>query len=158
KFILALGIKYVGKGTAEDLADATGDIDALSKMSFEELQDIEGVGEKVAQAVVDYFSESKHLKEIHALRKNGVEPQAPKRTVRKDHAFSKKIFVLTGTLENYSRSEATDLIKERGGKVTGSVSAKTDYVLAGEDPGSKLDKAHSLKVRVLSEKQFKEML
>lgn len=158
KFILALGIKYVGKGTAEDLADAAGDIDTLAKMSFEELQDIEGVGEKVAQAVVDYFSESKHLKEIHALLKNGVEPQAPKRTVRKDHDFYGKIFVLTGTLENYSRSEATDLIKERGGKVTGSVSAKTDYVLAGDDPGSKLDKAHSLKIRVLSEKQFKEML
>ncbi len=158
KFILALGIKYVGKGTAEDLAMAAGDMDTLSKMSFEELQEIEGVGEKVAQAVVDYFSESKHLKEIHALLKNGVEPQAPKRTVRKDHEFYKKVFVLTGTLENYSRSEASDLIKERGGKVTGSVSQKTDYVLAGEDPGSKLDKARSLKIPVLTEKQFKEML
>ena len=158
KFILALGIKYVGKGTAEDLAMAAGDIDTLSKMNFEELQEIEGVGEKVAQAVVDYFSESKNLKEIHALLKNGVEPEAPKRTVRKDHEFYKKVFVLTGTLENYSRSEASDLIKERGGKVTGSVSQNTDYVLAGEDPGSKLDKARSLKIPVLTEKQFKEML
>lgn len=158
RLILALGIKYVGEGTAEVLAEHAEDIDALSKMSEEELLEIDGVGEKMAQAIVAYFSEPHHLKEIHTLLQRGVKPEAPKLSVRKDHPFYGKIFVLTGSLQEYTRSSATTLIKERGGKVTGSVSQKTDYVLAGEDPGSKLDKAHKLKIPVLSEAQFKNLL
>jgi DNA ligase (NAD+) len=158
RFLLSLGIRYVGEGTAELLAEAAGDIEVLAKMSKEELLEIEGIGEKIAEAVVAYFKDSKHLKEIHTLLKRGVTPEAPKRIRRKDHAFSGKTFVLTGTLKDYSRSEATELIKERGGKVTGSVSKNTDYVLAGEEPGSKLDRAHELKVKILSEAEFKRLL
>ncbi|MBS0619929.1 MAG: NAD-dependent DNA ligase LigA [Verrucomicrobia bacterium] len=158
RFLLALGIKYVGEGVAEILAEATGDIDALAAMSVEDLKEIQGIGEKIAHSVVQYFRDPTHLKEIHRLIERGIRLEAPKRTRRLDHLFSGKIFVLTGTLSGLSRSEATELIKERGGKVTGSVSSKTDYVLVGEDPGSKLDKARELKIEILSETDFKKLL
>lgn len=158
RLILALGIKYVGEGTAEVLAEHASDIDTLAKMDVDELLEIEGVGEKIAQSIVDYFSDPAHIKEIHALFKHGVKAEAPKVVRRKDHLFSGKTLVLTGTLHNYSRSEATQLIKERGGKVSGSVSSKTDFVVAGDDPGSKLDKAKELKVKVLSEYDFEKLL
>ncbi len=158
RLILALGIKYVGEGTAEVLAEHASDIDSLAKMGVDELIEIEGVGEKIAQSVVDYFSNPGHMKEVHALFTYGVKVQSPKVVRRKDHLFSGKTLVLTGVLHNYSRSEATQLIKERGGKVSSSVSSKTDFVVAGEDPGSKLDKAKELKVRVLSEYDFERLL
>lgn len=158
RFILALGIKYVGEETAEILADTAGDIQSLSKMSEEELKEIEGVGEKTAQAIIQYFSHEENLKEIHDLLNNGIVPKAEKRVVRKDHAFSDKVFVLTGTLEKYSRDQAADLIKDRGGKVTNSVSGKTDYLVVGEDPGSKFDKAKKLGVKILTESQFTDLL
>lgn len=158
RLILALGIKYVGEGTAELLANHVGSIDKLAKMNEKDLTEIEGIGEKMAGAIVDYFSEPVHLKEIHALHEQGVRPEEVKIKVRKDHPFYGKIFVLTGTLLNYTRSEATALIKERGGKVSGSVSHKTDFVVAGEDCGSKLDKAHELKTKILFEKEFTSRL
>lgn len=158
RFLLALGIKYVGEGTAEVLADHLGDMEKLSEMSVEELKEIQGIGDKIAHSIVEYFKDSEHLKEIHQLIKLGVKLKAHKVVRRKDHAFSDKTFVLTGALERYSRDEATKLIKERGGKVTGSVSQKTDFVLVGEDPGSKLDKAHELHIKTLSEEQFEKML
>lgn len=88
----------------------------------------------------------------------GVTPIAPKVSFLSGHAFAGKTFVLTGALQDYSRDQATALIKERGGKVTNSVSAKTDYVLCGEDPGSKLDKAIALKIKVISERDFEKLL
>jgi len=159
RFILALGIKYIGERTAEILAEAAGNIDTLAKMSEEELKEIEGIGDKTAKAIVDYFADSSHLKEIHALFKLGVHPQAPKKIhVKKGHDFFGKTFVLTGTLQNYTRDQATALIKERGGKVASSVSKKTDYVVVGEDPGSKLDKARELHVKTLEEDEFEKLL
>jgi DNA ligase (NAD+) len=158
RFILALGIRYVGEETAEILAREAGDIHQLEKMSQQELLAIEGIGEKMAEAIVAYFQESSHLKEIEALLHHGVKPHAIKKITQIDHAFSGKTFVLTGSLKDYSREVAEELIKERGGKVTGSVSKKTDYVLVGEDPGSKLDKAKALHIKLLTEKQFSEML
>ena len=158
RFILALGIKYVGEGTAEILAENARDIEKLAEMSEEELLKIDGVGEKMAAAIIDYFSEDANRKEIHELLKLGVKPQASKISRRTDHLFSNKTFVLTGALEKYSRDQASTLIKERGGKVSGSVSSKTDYVLVGEDPGSKLDKARELKIKTLSEKEFGNLL
>ncbi|MGE5196405.1 MAG: helix-hairpin-helix domain-containing protein, partial [Anaerolineae bacterium] len=156
--ILALGIKYVGEGTAEILATEAGSIEALAKMTEEELKEIEGVGEKMAQAIVEYFKEPLHLKEIHALFAKGVRPRAVKVSRRTDHSFYGKTFVLTGSLEDYTRSQAAALIKERGGKVAASVSHHTDYVLAGADPGSKLDKARKLKIKVIHEQEFKYLL
>ena len=158
RFLLAIGIKYVGEGTAELLAEHVGDIEKLAEMSAEELKEIQGIGDKIAHSIVEYFKDAEHKKEIHQLIKHGVKLKAQKITRRKDHAFSDKVFVLTEALQNYSRDEATKLIKERGGKVTGSVSQKTDFVLVGEDPGSKLDKARELHIKTLSQEQFEKML
>jgi DNA ligase (NAD+) len=158
RFILALSIKYVGEGVAELLAEAAGDIHTLEKMSEEELKEIPGIGEKIAHSLVHYFKDRAHLKAMHMLLKSGIAPQKLKLIRHKGHDFNGKIFVLTGTLSHYTRSAATALIKERGGKVAGSVSHKTDYVLVGDDPGSKLDKAHELGVKTLSEKEFEKLL
>ncbi len=159
RFIMALGIKHVGAGTAELLAVNAGDIDSLSKWSEEELMAIEGVGPKVASAVVEYFRDKHNLDEIAKLLECGVAPQ---KTVVKhsyrDHPFSGKTFALTGTLQNYTRVEAANLIKERGGKVSESISKKTDYLVAGESPGSKLDKAGALGVCILEEAEFTRLI
>ncbi len=158
RFLLALSIRYVGEETAEILAQETGSVHKLSEMTQEELLKIDGVGEKMAEAIEAYFKDPANLKEIEQLLENGVKPQASKKVIRTDHAFSGKIFVLTGALQNFTRDQAEAHIKERGGKVTGSVSKKTDFVLVGEDAGSKLDKAKELHIKILSENQFKEML
>lgn len=159
KFIMALGIKYVGQGTAEDLAKASGDIHALLSKSYEDLLHIEGVGEKVASAIIEHFHDAHNKSELESLLQLGVKPTWKKMQQRiLDHAFAGKTFVLTGTLHKYKRAEAAEMIKERGGKVTDSVSKKTDYLLVGDDPGSKLDKARELGVQVLNEMQFEQLL
>lgn len=158
RFILSLGIKYVGEGTAELLAEYAGNIGALENMTEEELKDIPGIGDKIAHSVVHYFQDPIHLKMIHLFLKQGIVPQSVKIKRRKDHDFYDKTFVLTGTLDNYSRSQATSLIKERGGKVVGSVSRNTDFVIVGSDPGSKRDKAQELGIRILTEKEFEKLL
>ncbi len=158
RFILALSIRYVGEETAEILAQEAGSIDKLAEITEEDLLKIEGIGETMAKATLEYFKDRDNLKEIEHLLKNGVKPQASKKIIRTDHAFSGKTFVLTGALHQYTRDQAEELIKERGGKVTGSVSKKTDFVLVGEDPGSKYDKAKELHIKILSEKHFEELL
>ena len=95
---------------------------------------------------------------VNNFLENGIKPYASQQTIRTDHAFSGKTFVLTGALQKYTRDQAEELIKERGGKVTGSVSKKTDFVLVGEEAGSKLDKAKQLHIKILSEHLFEEML
>ncbi len=158
RFIMALGIKHIGEGISELLANRAGDIETLAKMSQEELMEIEGIGEKVAGAVVEYFADAHHQEEVKRLLAHGVSPKKLLVKSYKGHAFDGKTFVLTGTLRHYTRNAAATLIKERGGKVTDSVSKKTDFVVAGEDPGSKLDKARALGVRVLDEAEFVGML
>ena len=157
RFIMGLGIKYVGIETAELLNDHF-DLDQLLHIKEEDLLPIEGIGEKTAPAIVKYFRDPENVEEIKLLLRHGVEPKQEKKKQITGHPFSGKTFVLTGALQNYSRDEAARLIKERGGHVSGSVSKATDYVVVGEDPGSKYDKAQKLGVRCLSEKQFKEML
>jgi len=157
RFIFAIGIPYVGEGTAQLLADAAGSIERLKEMSEEELCEIDGVGDKVAKSIVEFLSDEKHLKEIEELLELGVQPTAAHKKIA-GHAFAGKTFVLTGSLEEFTRTEAANLIKERGGKVSSSVSKKTDFVLVGEDPGSKYDKAQKLGVAILDEKSFKAML
>ncbi len=158
RFIMALGIKYVGTETAELLADEAGDLDHFLHFKEEDLLAIDGIGEKTAQAIAEYLHDKDNLHEIKRLLHHGVSPGKTEKRKRTDHAFSGKIFVLTGTLAHYTRDAASDLIKERGGKVSGSVSKKTDYVLAGEDPGSKYDKAKELGVSIISEEKFRKML
>lgn len=158
RFILALGIKYVGEGSAELLAQAARTMDGLLRMRMEDLQQIQGIGEKTAIAVIEYFKDPDHLQELQALLKSGIKPQSMQTIQIENHRFANKIFVLTGTLKEYSRTDATLLIKERGGRVTNSVSRNTDYLLIGEDPGSKLAKAQECKVHILNEQAFKNLL
>ncbi|MFI5344678.1 MAG: helix-hairpin-helix domain-containing protein, partial [Chlamydiales bacterium] len=131
RFLMGLGIKYVGTGTAELLAAKAGTLETLMGMSMEDLKRIEGVGEKVAQAVVAHFDDPVHCEETKRLLALGVKPKTVEVILFEQHPFDGKTFVLTGSLENYTRSNAASLIKERGGKVTDSVSKKTDFVLAG---------------------------
>ncbi len=158
KFIMALCIKHVGAGTAELLAKKAGNIEKLSLMTYEELLQVEGIGEKVASSIMEYFKNDENKNEIKRLLKNGVNPENVEVLSYSGHLFNDKIFVLTGNLNQYTREKASSLIKMRGGKVTGSVSKKTDFVLAGEAAGSKLEKAEALQIKILSEEEFEQML
>lgn len=158
RFILSLGIKHVGEGIAELLAEQAGDIFTVSKMTHEELMAIEGIGEKVAQSIVEYFSHPAHLKEIEKMLSLGIAIQKPETQIYKGHPFFGKTFVLTGTLKEFTRSEAEAYIKARGGKISNSVGKKTNFVLVGEDPGSKYQKAQSLGIPILSEEEFGNLL
>lgn len=157
RLIMALGIKHVGEGTAELLAERAGDMESLFKLTKEELLEVEGIGEKMAEAIVEHLGTLENKQEIDRLL-HYISPKQLKRKVVRGHAFEGKTFVLTGTLSHYTRTEATELIKERGGKVVGSVSKNTDYLLAGEEAGSKLDKAKELDIKILSETEFKRLL
>ena len=158
RFIMGLGIKYVGTETAELLAEEVSDLEHLMKMKEEDLVAIEGIGEKTAKTIADFFRDSDQREEIRLLLAHGVHPQKARTRKISGHVFSGKTFVLTGALDHFTREEAADLIKERGGKVAGSVSKKTDYVLVGHDPGSKYEKAKELEIKILSEQQFRKLL
>jgi DNA ligase (NAD+) len=158
RFIMGLEIKYVGKETAELLANYAGDLDSLMKLDKEELVGIEGVGEKVADSIIDFFKDHHNKEEIKLLLSHGVRPGRVTKKKISNHLFSGKTFVLTGALQEYTRDEASSFIKERGGKTSSSVSKNTDYVLVGDDPGSKYTKAQSLGVKILSEKEFQKLL
>ncbi|MBN1915354.1 MAG: NAD-dependent DNA ligase LigA [Parachlamydiales bacterium] len=159
RFILALEIPYVGKETAELIADYIQDIRKLFTVSREELMEIEGIGEKVADSVAAYRDDPTNQEEIHLLLSHGVTPQkVVHKKISKEHPFYGKTFVLTGTLDRFSRDEASRLIKEKGGKTSSSVSAQTDYVLVGQEPGSKYDKAVKLGIKILEEKEFIRLL
>jgi len=158
RLILALGIKYVGEGTAEALAEAALDMHTLAQMSLEQLLEVEGVGVKVAEAVYEFFRDEEHKQEIKELLDLGVNPAPIKKASDTTHPFYGKTFVLTGTLSHFTRSEASLRIKEKGGKVSSSVGPNTDYLLAGEEAGSKLDKAKKLSIPILSEEEFEKLL
>lgn len=154
KLIMALGIPHIGVGTAEELALKAKSLEKLASMTSEQFLEIGGIGEKGAEALVEYFTLPAHRDELLELLKCGVSPQASQGPVFENHAFSNKTFVLTGTLQNYSRTQAANLIKERGGRISESVSKKTDFLLTGEAAGSKLEKAKSLGITILSEDDF----
>ncbi|MBF8263409.1 MAG: ligA [Parachlamydiales bacterium] len=158
RLIMGLGIKYVGTETAELLADHVHDLDHLLRIREEELLKIEGIGEKTAHTIAEYFRDPDHIEEIRLLLRHGVEPQKAAKKKISGHAFFDKTFVLTGSLDQFTRDEAAQLIKERGGHVVGSVSKQTDYVLVGSDPGSKFEKAQKLGITILSGQQFQKML
>jgi len=158
RFIMAIGIKYVGSGTAELIAAKVGDIEGLLDVDYDDLIGIDGIGEKVAESVIEFLDDPKNVDEIEEMLASGVNPEKVKVVSYTDHPFFGKSFVLTGTLEHYTRQSASSLIKERGGKVASSVSSKTDFVLAGDNAGSKLDKAEKLGVKILDEKGFEASL
>lgn len=154
RLIMGLGIKYVGIETAELLAEKARDFDHLFSMSEEDLVEMEGIGEKTAHAIYEAFHDPQVREEVKRLLDHGVHPVRPEKKAE-GHHFSGKTFVLTGTLQHYTREEASQLIKERGGRVSGSVSKETDYLLVGEDAGSKYEKAKKLGVPILTEEQFR---
>ena len=154
RFIMGLGIPHVGTETAELLAEAAGSVQGFLKLREEELVALDGIGEKTAKVIAEFLDDKGNLEEIELLLSHGVKPQQHAIKKIAGHEFAGKTFVLTGTLSKYSRDEAGALIKERGGKVSGSVSKETDCVVAGEAAGSKLDKAKKLGVAVWDEAQF----
>ena len=156
--IYALGLRHVGDRTATTLARHFGSLEALSKATVEELDDVPEIGLTVAQSVRDWFDDQGNLALCERLAAAGVQTKMEKVARSADERFAGKLFVLTGTLGAFSRDEARAAIEARGGRVTSSVSKKTDYVVAGEEAGSKLDKATSLGVTVIDEAAFKEML
>jgi DNA ligase (NAD+) len=157
RVLTALGIRFVGERTAVFLAEALGSMDAIAKATVEELQKAEEVGPKVAESVYQFFREPRNRELIHRLRAAGLqfEYQSTRPKAGPLHGLT---FVLTGTLPNLSRDEAKHRIEAASGKVTGTVSKKTDYVVAGSDPGSKLDKAQQLGIKVIDEQQLLDLV
>lgn len=156
-FIYALGIPNVGVKTAKDLVSRFKSIEGLKNATFEELVSVPDVGDIVAQDVMSFFKEEKVLETIDELLELGVNPKFEEVEVT-ENPFRGKTVVATGSLQNYSRSEIKEKLESLGAKVAGSVSKKTDYVIAGEVAGSKLTKAQELGVKVLSEEEFEEIL
>ena len=150
RVIYGLGIRFVGERTAQFLAEHFGDISALEKAGEEELQQVEEVGPRIAKSIVEFFAEPRNRELVEELRAAGLTLKGKKK--ERGTKLAGKTFVLTGTLANFTRDEAKKLIEDAGGKVAGSVSKKTDYVVAGADAGSKLDKAKELGVAVVDEK------
>lgn len=159
KVLFGLGIRHVGERVAKVLADSFGDIDALKSASPEEIQSVNEIGPKIAESVHTYLKDAGNSALIGRLREAGLNLKNEKTaSAESNDNFKGKTFVLTGTLEKYKREQAQELIENGGGKVSSSVSKKTDYVLAGADPGSKLEKAKSLGVKVIDESEFEKML
>ncbi len=156
RVIFGLGIRFVGERTAQFLAEHFGSMEALEKASEEELQEVTEVGPRIAKSILEFFEEPKNRELVKQLSDLGLTMSGKKK--ERGTKLAGKTFVLTGTLSKRSRDEAKKLIEDAGGKVTGSVSKKTDYVVAGEDAGSKLDKAKELGVSVIGEEEMEELL
>ncbi len=155
RVIQGLGIRFVGERTAELLAAHFGSLDAIMEAGAEELEQVNEVGPSVAASIVEFFAEPHNRALVERLRKAGLRFTGEKK--KRGTRLAGKTFVVTGTLERYSRDQARQLIEEAGGRVAGSVSKKTDYVVAGSDPGSKLDKARELGVAVIGEKEMEKL-
>ncbi len=155
RVIYGLGIRFVGERTAQFLAEHFGSMESLASASVEELQNVNEVGPRIAESIAEFFSIPANRKLIHRLRAAGLALKGEKK--ERGTKLAGKTFVLTGTLAKYTRDEARKIIEDAGGKVTGSVSKKTDYVVAGSDAGSKLDKAKELGVPVIDEKEMEKL-
>jgi len=171
RFILALGILHVGEETAQLLAERAarelkvkggklkaGEItDFFQRQTLEELQEIQDIGPKVAESIYEWWRDKENLKLVEKLERNGVVIEASG-VKAGDGKLKGKIFVLTGSLADITREEAKAKIREKGGDISSSVSRNTDYVVAGEEPGSKYDKAKELGVKIIGEKELLKML
>jgi DNA ligase (NAD+) len=156
RVLYALGIRYVGAGVAQKLADSFPSIDALITAKEEEIEKVYEIGSSISRSVVNFFSAPNNMQLIDSLKKAGLNFKTE--LTRKSNLLTGKTFVLTGTLNKYTREEASEKIINLGGKVASGVSKKTDFVLAGESSGSKLTKAQDLGIKILSEEQFEELL
>jgi len=156
RLLFALGIRHVGEHTAKVLAKRFPTLDALASADIEQLKQIHEIGAKVAEAVVDYFADPTNQLLLAKLRQLGVNP-ASEATVQRDGRLTGQTFVVTGTLATMARSEAEALVERLGGRAAGSVSRKTDYLVAGENAGSKLERAQTLGVKIIDEQEFLAM-
>jgi DNA ligase (NAD+) len=158
--IYGLGIRHVGERTAGILAREFGSLERLSRASVEELDDVHEIGLTMAESIHDWFADEGNARLCERLAAAGVRTQLETTAAKADEpqALAGKIFVLTGSLPTLTRDQAMAMIESRGGRVTSSVSKKTDFVLAGAEPGSKLDKANQLGVKVIDEDEFRKVL
>jgi DNA ligase (NAD+) len=156
RVIYGLGIRMVGERTAQFLAEHFGSMEAFESAGVEELQDVNEVGPRIAESIVEFFSIAANRKLVERLREAGLTLTGQRK--RRGTKLAGKTFVLTGTLGHFTRDEAKKMIEDAGGKVTGSVSKKTDYVVAGADAGSKLDKAKELGVKVIEEREMEGLI
>jgi DNA ligase (NAD+) len=154
--LMGLGIRFVGERTAELLAQEFGTIDALMSASAEELERVEEVGPRISQAILEFFADKENRHLVKRLKDAGVDMTAEKK--QRSTQLAGLTFVLTGTLPKMTRDEAKEKIESAGGKTAGSVSKKTSYVVAGDEAGSKLDKARELKIPVIDEEGLLALL
>lgn len=157
RLVYALGIRFVGKTVAKDLVKAFGSMEKLTEATEEELTEVDAIGPRIAESVVSFFSNEKNKIIISKLKEAGLQFEMEEKE-QMSQVFAGKKIVLTGSLPTYTRKEASELIEKNGGKTTSSVSKNTDYLLAGESAGSKLDKAEKLGVPVLDESEFRKMI
>ncbi len=156
RVIYGLGIRFVGARTAQFLAEHFGSMEALAQAGIEELQNVNEVGPRIAESIVEFFSIAANRKLVERLGEAGLAFKGKKK--ERGTKLAGKTFVLTGTLAKYTRDEAKKMIEDAGGRVLGSVSKKTDYVVAGVDAGSKLDKAKELGVAVIDEGEMEGLV
>jgi DNA ligase (NAD+) len=156
KFLYALGIRHAGESTAEDLARRFSRLDDFFHLSEEDLMEVEGIGPEVAASVHQFFGDEKNKESIEFLKKAGLKVIEPK--VKEKGKLAGKIFVFTGALKVFGRDEARNIVESLGGMTTSSISKKVDFVVVGEDPGSKFDKAKELGIKTLTEEEFKKMI
>jgi len=158
RLITGLGIRGVGQVAAQDLADRYRDLDELDQASKDEIESIEGFGPNIAESIVAWFDNEENQDVLQKFKDNGIWPVEEQKEEQGPQPLEGLTFVVTGTLPNLTRSEAKDLIETNGGKVTGSVSGNTDYLVLGEDPGSKYDQAQKRGVPTLSEEKLKQLI
>src|SRR6516165_797055 len=156
RVIFGLGIRFVGERTAQFLAEAFGSMDELMKASEDDLQQVNEIGPRVSASIREFFDEPKNVALVEHLREAGLVFKGKRK--ERGTALTGKTFVLTGTLARHTRDEAKRLIEDAGGRVSGSVSKKTDYVVAGAEAGSKLDEARELGVRVIGEEEMERLV
>jgi len=155
RVLCALGIRHVGEHVARVLMDHFGSIDRLAEASADELESVPGIGPEVAGSVVDFFSHEENMRVLEKLKRAGLKFEVEKEAAG---PLSGKKFVFTGTLSSMTRSEAEELIRKLGGEASSSVSRRTDYVVVGENPGSKLERARQLGVKTITEEEFLRMV
>jgi DNA ligase (NAD+) len=156
KFLYALGIRHVGETTAEDLARRFSRLDDFFRLSEEDLREVEGIGPEVSASVVQFFRDKKNKESIERLKKAGVTVIEPK--VKGKAKLAGKTFVFTGALKSFGRDEARNIVESLGGMTASGMSKKVDFVVVGEDLGSKFDKAKELGIKTLTEEEFKKMI
>lgn len=156
--IFALGIKHIGINASEILAERFNSLDELADADVETFSGINEIGPVMAQSIADFFNNEENIRVIKKLQKAGVRTEKTEKTREKSNKLAGLTFVITGTLSGHTRESATSLIKKAGGKVTGSVSSNTDYLICGDEPGSKLEKAKELNVKIIGEEEFDKLL